>query len=347
MDEIKFRDKNQKRRFYELYNEKWHLLSEDLDLLIKNVIVIFKRHSSNEDYYTLALIYWMLYFKIIDEDYKIITKTDLSRIKHILRSFDYEMKWDYKNFLNAVLEMDKELFLFKMVIKYNILSFEKKFIWMTKNPDNYYKSIWFIIPYLTYLESPFLSFFQDKYFKKVYPRKFQKIKKYYIEKLNNVEFPWEHMFMMVNNLSSIMQESGSYGITKVRRKAYFSMYNKLMRKKWIASMDNIWIRVLFKKDKHLKDFSKVFEWKYVFLEKKDYIKNPKENWYQSIHYKYISPYRDSQVLVELQLRTIEMNEQIHNDQWLNHFMYTVNENKWAKQFKEIHLWYNYIMKYIK
>jgi hypothetical protein len=85
--------------------------------------------------------------------------------------------------------MDKDLFLLKTIIKYNILSFEKKFINIVPNLNNYYKSIGYLIPYLTYIESPFLSFFQDIYFKKIYPHKFQKIRKYYLEKISKVEFP--------------------------------------------------------------------------------------------------------------------------------------------------------------
>ena len=345
MKDLIFKNKKEQDRFCKLYNENKDKISEDLKLLIKNVIVIFKRYSSDENYYTLTLIYWLLHFKIIEKSHPIIEKNDLKRLWDIIESFQYEMKWDYKNFLYCILKMDRRLFFFKTVIKYSILSFEKKFKWITPNPENYYKSIGYVIPYLTYIESPLLSFFQDFYFKKVYPRKYQKIKKYYYENIISKDMEWSHMYFMVNSLWVIMQESWTFWITKVRRKAYFSMYNKMIRKQTNENYDNIWIRILFKNNEELKKFTEVFEYRYMFSEKKDYVNNPKENWYQSMHYRFLSPFRDTNIIVELQLRTIEMNTKIHNDS-LSHFMYTINENKWAKQFKEIHKWYQYILKFL-
>ena len=73
---------------------------------------------------------------------------------------------------------------------------------------------------------------------------------------------------------------------------------------------------------------------------------PKENWYKSLHYKYVSPYRDTQILVELQIRTLEMDREINSDKWISHFSYTVKQNKWTKLFKEVHYGYNYLIKNI-
>lgn len=344
MKEIIIKDINQKNRFDKLYDQNKDYISNDLELLIKNVIVIFKRHSDNEELIVLALIYWLLYFSIIDKTNENITKKDLENLKILKNTFKLETKWEFKSFLDEVIVMDKELFLLKTVIKYNILSFEKKFINIVDNQTNYYKSIWYTIPYLTYLESPFLSFFQDIYFKKIYPHKFEKIRKYYIEKISKVEFPWEHMFTIVNNISELMTESDVIWKTKVRRKTYFSIYNKLVRKKWVWVLDTIWIRLVFTNIDDLNNFAKIFENKYVYIDKKDYIKSPKENWYKSLHYKYISPYRDTQILVEIQLRTIEMDKEISDKSSISHFSYTVKQNKWHKIFKEIHAGYNYINK---
>lgn len=344
MEEIIIRDKEQKIRFDKLYSENKVHISNDLKLLIKNVIIIFKRHSNNEELMVLALIYWLLYFSIIDDKNPILTKKDLENLEMLKNSFKYEVDWDYKKFLDCVIKMDKELFLLKTVIKYNILSFEKKFLTIVKNPINYYKAIWYIIPYLTYIESSLLWFFQDIYFKKVYPKKFEKIRKYYIDKINKVEFPWEHMFSIVNNLSDLMSEGNIIWKISVRRKTYFSIYNKLIRKKWVWLLDTIWMRIIFSNIDELDKFSYLFETKYVFLNKKDYINNPKENWYKSLHYKYVSPYRDTQILVELQLRTLEMDLEIKSDNWINHFEYTIKLNKWSKLFKEVHCWYSYIIK---
>jgi len=344
MEEIIIKNEKQKKRFDKLYNENKSLISCDLKLLIKNVIIIFKRHSNNEELIVLALIYWLLYFSIIKNNHIIITKKDLENLEIIRKTFKLEVDWDFKYFLENVLKMDKDLFLLKIIIKYNVLSFEKKFINIVDNPKNYYKSIWYIIPYLTYLESPLLWFFQDIYFKKVYPTKFEKIRKYYIDKINKIEFPWEHMFFIVNNISDLMNGAWIIWKTQVRRKTYFSIYNKLNRKKWVWLLDTIWIRVIFWSMEDLNNFYELFESKYVFLNKKDYINNPKENGYQSLHYKYISPYRDTQILVELQLRTMEMDKKIKENNSLSHFEYTVKQNKWSKLFKEVNIWYNYIIK---
>lgn len=344
MNDIIIKNPVQKARFEILYNENKDCISNDLELLIKNVILIFKRHSNNEELIILALIYWLLYFSIIEKNHEIITKKDLENLKILKNSFKLETKWEFKSFLDEVLVMDKDLFLLKTIIKYNILSFEKKFINIVPNLNNYYKSIWYLIPYLTYIESPFLSFFQDIYFKKIYPHKFEKTRKYYIEKISKVEFPWEHMFTIVNNIWELMTESEVIWKTKVRRKTYFSIYNKLVRKKWAWVLDTIWIRLVFWTIDDLKIFAWNFENRYVYIDKKDYINNPKENGYRSLHYKYISPYRDTQILVEIQLRTTEMDKEISDKSSISHFSYTVKQNKWHKIFKEIHAGYNYINK---
>lgn len=342
MNEIIIKDKIQKERFQLIYNQYSNIISKDIELLIKNIILIFKMHSENEEYLVIAMIYWLLQFWFIQEDNELINQSDLDKLKEINLSLHYEAIWEYKLFLDHLMSMNNDLFLFKTTIKYTILSFEDKFIGMIWDPTNYYKSIWYLIPYLTFKESPFLGFFQDTYFKKVYPQKFQKIRKYYIEKVNKIEFPWEHMFNIVNSISDLMWEAWIVWKTKIRRKAYFSIYNKLERKKWEWILDNIWMRILFSNLEDLNKFSCHFEHKYVFINKKDFITQPKPNWYRSLHYRYISPYRDTQLLIEIQLRTLEMDEQIHSEEWVSHFIYTINQNKWSKHFKEVHLWYNYI-----
>lgn len=342
MEEIIFKDNNQKKRFEKLYNENKKNIWKDLDLLIKNIIVLFKMHSENEEYIVLNLIHWLIFSGIIKEDHKILTKMDLIHIGQLRRSLKYELNWDYKKYLDEIVNMNNDLFLLKIIIKYSVLSFEKIFKNVVKKPIEYYKNIGYIIPYLTIKESPFLGFFQDFYFKKIYPKKFQKVRKYYIEKVSEIEFPWEHMFTIVNSFSDLMWNIWVIGKIKVRRKTYFSIYNKLVRKKWETSLDNIWVRILFINNKDLRKFANHFEERFVFMDKKDFISTPKPNWYKSLHYRYISPYRDTQIVIELQLRTIEIDNEIRNSEKFSHFMYTVKENKWSKLFKEVHVWYNYI-----
>lgn len=344
MKEIKIKNKELRNRFEEIRNENFKKIKEDHLLLLENIVVLFKRHSNNEEIIVLSLIYFLLFFWYINDKYRLITDKDKNNINSLKKSFYYEVKWDFKSFLDEVLNMDDDLFLFKTTIKYSVLSFEKKMIYLVENKENYYKSIWYLLPYLTYKESPYLWFFQDIYFKKIYPQKFEKVRKYYLEKISKVEFPWEHIFTVVNNTTNLMYDSNVIWKTTIRKKTYFSIYNKLIRKKWTWVLDTIWMRIVFKDIEDLKKYSKLFEEKYVFINKKDYINFPKENWYKSLHYKYISPYRDTQIMVELQLRTLEIDEDIRNNCIISHFQYTVNKKKWSKLFKEIHKWFNYISK---
>lgn len=344
MKEIIIKDKRLQKKFDKIRDENKYFVTEDIELLIKNIIVLFKRHSKNEDILILALLYWFLYFWIIKENNKYINKRYKEKIKILEKSLKYELSWDYKKYINSVIKMDNDLFLFKITIKYCLLSFEDILVKIIDNKENYYKSIWYLLPYLTYKESHFLWFFQDYYFKKVYPKKYEKIKKIYIEKISKIEFPWEHVFTVVNNTTNIMQDANVIWKTKIRKKTYFSIYNKMVRKKWEWVMDTIWMRIIFKDLRDLYSYIDEFEQKYVFIIKKDYINNPKDNWYKSIHYRYVSPYRNSQIMVELQLRTLEMDEQIRKDSNISHFKYTVNNKKWSKLFKEVHKWYNYTSK---
>jgi hypothetical protein len=57
MNDIIIKNPVQKARFEMLYDENKNCISNDLELLIKNVILVFKRHSNNEEFIVLALIY--------------------------------------------------------------------------------------------------------------------------------------------------------------------------------------------------------------------------------------------------------------------------------------------------
>ena len=52
MEEVIIRNKEQKERFDKLYSENVNYMSNDLKILIKNVIIIFKRH------YLLIIIFF-------------------------------------------------------------------------------------------------------------------------------------------------------------------------------------------------------------------------------------------------------------------------------------------------
>lgn len=346
MEEIIIKDLDLQKKFYILWDQNKKYVNTDIELLIKNIIVLFKRHSHNEEMVLLWLLYWFLYFWFIDENHEFICEKQSKYIKTLKKSFEYQQNWEFKKYIDINLKMDNDLFLFQTTIKYCILSFEDKFLFLIEKPNNYHKSIWYLLPFLTYKDSPFLGFFQDVYFKKVYPNKYEKTKKIYIEKITKIEFPWEHVFTVVNNTTNLMWEAWVIWKTQIRKKTYFSIYNKMIRKKWEWVMDTIGMRIIFEDLEKLEKFKKEFEKKYVFIVKKDYIKCPKKNWYKSLHYKYISPYRDTQIMVELQIRTIDMDFEIKNNEKISHFQYTISNKKWAKLFKEIHKWFKYTIKNI-
>lgn len=131
-----------------------------------------------------------------------------------------------------------------------------------------------------------------------------------------------------------------------RKKSYFSLYSKLNRKKGDI-LDFIWARIIFDTEEDIYSFCNEFEQNHVFIKKKDYIKKPKENWYKSIHYTFITTYKDLEMLVELQLRTKDTHSHIRNAANVSHFSYTIKENKWDKLFEEVHFWHKYIMKSMK
>jgi len=62
MKEIKIKNKELRSRYEEIRNENIKIIKEDHLLLIKNVVVLYKRYSNNEDIIVLALIYFLLFF---------------------------------------------------------------------------------------------------------------------------------------------------------------------------------------------------------------------------------------------------------------------------------------------
>lgn len=144
-----------------------------------------------------------------------------------------------------------------------------------------------------------------------------------------------------------MEKSWVDWTINLRKKSYFSLYSKYNRKKDKNVTDSIWVRIIFSSLKKLNMFKKQFETDYLYIKKKDYIKSPKENWYKAIHYSYINPFRNWEILVELQIKTKEMENEIVNDtNSLSHYCYTINSNKWDPLFKEVLEWYKIMSNYL-
>ena len=348
MKGVIFKNKDYEKRFNHLVKEfflsKDKKITEVQQSLIEIILIHYKKFSNDEYFLFLWLLYGLLFFWLIDIENENLTDLDRKYIKLLKKSYSYEILWEKDKYIESVLEMDENLFSLKMIIKYTVLSFEEKYIKIIPNNKNYIQSIWYIIPYLTLKKFKLLWFFQDKYFEKMYPEEYKKTKKYYYEEMNNIYLPSEHLVYVVNNLFDTMTSVWIIGKIKLRKKSLFSIYNKLIRKTNGKITDSIWIRIVFNTLDEIKNFVDIFEETYVFKKKKDYIFSPKKSWYRSIHYDFICPYQNKEVNVELQIRTVAIDEEIKNSKDMSHYIYTVKENKWADVFKEVKYWYKYLNK---
>jgi hypothetical protein len=49
----------------------------------------------------------------------------------------------------------------------------------------------------------------------------------------------------------------------------------------------------------------------------------------------MTPYANNEVYVELQLRTKDMDRNIHEAKEISHYSYTIKKNKWDESFTEV------------
>lgn len=133
----------------------------------------------------------------------------------------------------------------------------------------------------------------------------------------------------------------------MRKKSYFSLFSKYNRKQTLNVTDTLGMRIIFADLKSLYKFVDVFESDFVYLKKKDFIHHPKDNGYKSIHYSFINPFRNSEILVELQIRTKKMDKDINENNLLSHFNYTIFQHKWDPLFEEVHTGYEFMNQYIQ
>lgn len=349
MDNIRLRNPEYKEKYDFIVNTYYNQLPEEQKNFAKMVIINFKKNSSNEELIIMVLLYWLIYFKKIDIDNQHICDKNRARIIKLQSLLKLEIKWEKEQFLNGVYELDDELLNLKMIIKYTVILFENKGqnIILPNDRNNYFKSIWHIIPYLTLKESKLLSFFQDTYFKKLYPQQFIKTKMIYLDKMKKSWTTGWYIISIVNNLNEWLFEWDLRARIQMRKKSYFSIFNKIKRKSNAEFLDSIWIRMIFKGIDELRKFEEIFETKFIFTKKKDYIEEPKENGYQSLHYTFMTPYANNEVFVELQLRTEQMDREIHEAKEISHYSYTIKANKWDKMFEEVQFGYSHLLQYIE
>lgn len=315
-----------------------HKLNYEERKINKLIVMKFKQYSSNDEFIYFIIVYCYYFYWYVDINTPYFNDNHRSYARSMKESLKAEMKWDIHWYLNKMLEMHDDLFLLKITIKSIIIAEPHKYAVFVPNLELYYKSIWWLLPILSFKEyHELISIYQDKYFERVYPDQYKWTKKLYEETISEFDVVENFMVDVMNDLNRIMEEVGLFWRFLVRKKSFFSIYNKIKRKTDSKINDFIWVRIIFKDSDELFEFSKKFENKFVIIKKKDYIKNPKPTWYRALHYNFIYYYWNITKIIEIQLRTEEMNKRAST--WkLAHFAYSVNKNKWDPLFKEVQEW---------
>ncbi len=130
-----------------------------------------------------------------------------------------------------------------------------------------------------------------------------------LEKLNKTTLELnDNLLEMKDSLSHLLLENGINHEIKGRVKSVYSIYNKLNNgKKWDQIYDILALRIFVEKETDCYTVIGLIHSKYRPVPKrfKDYIANPKENMYQSLHTTIFGA--DGEVY-EVQVRTYEMDE---------------------------------------
>lgn len=321
--------------------------SEDELVFLRTFLYKLKKCINNEEIIIFWYIYILYKFNIIKINNSYINENYRERISDIENILKYQSEWKYHDFLIWCFKLQGDEF--KLLMRYfaTIINFWDTYIYLIESKKYFYPSLWYLIPYLTMRWSKILSLFQDAYFEKLFKEKYNKTKKFYQNRIKKIEFPWEHLNTIINDFSDIMFDINIIWKTKIRRKSYFSLYNKIKRKKHHNIFDILWIMLVFANMNDLNKFIKEFEHRFVYIEKKDYIKNPKKTWYQSIHYKFMTMYRNKEIWVELQVKTMHIEKQIEWTDIKSHYNYSMNIKKWEYIFKEVTHWNKILKDYIK
>jgi len=153
-----------------------------------------------------------------------------------------------------------------------------------------------------------------------------------LEKLNKTTLELNDKLMeMKDNLSHLMIENGINHEIKGRVKSVYSIYNKLNNgKKWSDIYDILALRIFVEKEVDCYTAIGLIHSKYRPVPKrfKDYIANPKENMYQSLH---TTVFGSDGEMYEVQVRTYEMDE-IAEKGIASHWSY---KEKGTKKVQEI------------
>ena len=130
-----------------------------------------------------------------------------------------------------------------------------------------------------------------------------------LEKLKKTKLELnDNLLEMKDNLSNLLHENGINHEIKGRVKSVYSIYNKLNNgKKYSDIYDILALRIFVEKETECYTVIGLIHSKYRPVPKrfKDYIANPKENMYQSLH---TTVFGNDGEVYEVQVRTYEMDE---------------------------------------
>lgn len=155
-----------------------------------------------------------------------------------------------------------------------------------------------------------------------------------LEKLNKTKAELnDKLIEMKDNITKLLNENGIQHEIKGRVKSVYSIYNKLSKgRSYNDIYDILALRVFVKKESECYTTIGLIHSKYKPVPKrfKDYIANPKENRYQSLH---TTVYGSDGDVYEVQVRTYEMDE-IAEKGLASHWSYKEVGTKKIQEFME-------------
>lgn len=323
------------RKLSLIVHDHYHQLSPRGAEIARLVFMRFKRYSDSEYHLFLVMAYALVYFDVMPLNHPILAEEDREAIRKLLLTFEYEMTGERDKYIDSMLALNEDLLLVKILIKYTVLLAEEEYGEFIPHKIEYYRSLGWLIPVLSYRNYEIIAgFLQDVYFKKFYPLEYE-----WTNKLRQIpkvsDYTESYMVDITNDMASIMQNLGIFGIVKLRKKSLFSIYNKLASKKPKKIYDIVGMRIILANECDVERFAQEIEKRFIVEVKKDYIRKPKENGYRGMHYAFLYTHRNCETEIELQIRTKEMNDTIGKQDYLTHFAYSYSHDKWSPLFKEV------------
>lgn len=306
-------------------------LSKKYKEFIYTIFLKYKQRYNDEYSLYLIIIYCLIFLKKDVKNYIILNKKENEILKLMIDNFVFEKKLDFENSINTYLDMWKKLFYLKVLVKSTILLDKRFNIFIQHKIDDYYNSLWYLIPIINYynIKWEIKNAIENSYFKYKFPNKYKEIEKEIRKKL------WKKNLIedLVNKINDILFIKGYCYNIYIRQKSNFSIFVKKLRKNWIK--DLVWVKVLFHKIDHLFYFEKEIEKHFKCINKKNYYENSKKNWYTWIHINLIFLFFWKEIEIEMQLRTIKDERKILNNKNLNHLSYSIEQWKYPHIFIEI------------